>query len=120
MPPATNAPVCTTGTCDYATFHGKRDFAGVIQVKDFETEKLPGGPDLTIRVHKSGEPALAVVTGRCDNGRKVTEVQQKKRGEGGEGQAMWVDLGARKGKEADAPLGPPGGNSPVDPSLLVW
>lgn len=29
-------------TCDYVTLHGKRDFASVIKVKDFEMRSSPG------------------------------------------------------------------------------
>ena len=34
----------TPGTCKYITFHGKKDFADVIKVKDGKIGGFPGGP----------------------------------------------------------------------------
>lgn len=61
------------------SLHSKRDFADVIQVKALKGRGYPrflGGPDLPIRVHKSGEPPTpaAAVRGRCDNRGSVTQM----------------------------------------------
>lgn len=41
-PPAVH--IQTPGTCEYAACHGKRDFVGVIQVKDSEVGGYPDYP----------------------------------------------------------------------------
>lgn len=81
MPSAKDIHALTRGTCEYIiTLHSKRDFADVIQVKALKWRgypRFPGEPDLTTRVHKSGEPSLAVVRGRRDNRERVTQMRQR-------------------------------------------